>query len=103
MDSYKLIVTEDRFGSKSSREVMIKLMRVIHKKLHKIPNNEIGVMFIETAVFPKEYYIITPNKAILTEIKASVILEEANYPPDFVEGMPEFKYLGNADFFPLKI
>jgi hypothetical protein len=30
-----------------------------------MPNSEVGVMFVETDVFPKEYYIKTHNEKII--------------------------------------
>jgi hypothetical protein len=102
MDCYKLIVTEDRFGSSSSREVIIQLMRKLWKQLHKIPNSEIGVMYQETDVFPKEYYFVTSNNAILSKIKANCEIVLSDYPINFIATTPKFTYLGSKNFFPPK-
>jgi hypothetical protein len=103
MDCYKLIVTEDSFGSSSSREVIIQLMRKLWKELHKIPNSEMGVMYQETDVFPKEYYFVTSNNAILSKIKANCKIVPSDYPTNLIATIPNFSYLGSSNFFPPKL
>ncbi|MDO1449627.1 hypothetical protein Q0590_25340 [Rhodocytophaga aerolata] len=99
MDSYKFTVTEDRFGSKSSYTVLIKILGEIYGKPH---NQEIGFMYRETDTFPKEYYFNTSNKNLLNAITMSYKVEQTNYPANFINSN-DFHYLGNADFFPPKL
>jgi hypothetical protein len=60
-------------------------------------------MYEETSVFPKEYYFNTSEDFILNKIASKYKIKETDYPPNFADGTPDFKYLGNADFFPPKL
>jgi hypothetical protein len=96
MDCFKLTVSEDRFGSKSSREVIMKLMREVCKELHQLPNGQTGMMFMETGVFPKVYYFITLNRPLLIKIRAKWPVESTEYPDSLLLNK-EVQYLGNKN------
>lgn len=75
-------------------------MREALKGLHKSPNNEMSVMFLETDTFPKEYYFITSNNAFLSKVKSKCQPELLVY-PSFSKDKTNYIYLGNKDLFPL--
>lgn len=96
MDCFKLTVGEDRFGSKSSRVVIMKLMREVCKELHQLPNGQTGMMFIETVVFPKEYYFISLNRPLLAKIRAKWKVESIEC-SDSLLGNDKMQFLGNRN------
>lgn len=96
MDCFKLTVSEDRFGHKSSREVIMKLMREVCKELNQLPNGQTGMMFIETTVFPKEYYFLTLNKPLLAKIRAKWPVESTAFPDSLLLN-EKVQYLGNRN------
>jgi hypothetical protein len=97
MECYKLTVMEDRFGSKSSRQVIMKIMREVCKQVHKTPNAETGVMFAETASFPKEYYFNTLDKTILKILVSNWKVEKGECPSLLIQEAEQFHYLGNRE------
>jgi hypothetical protein len=76
MNCFKLTVNEDRFSSSSSREVIKKLMRESCKELHQLTNGETAMMFLETDVFPKEYYFNTLDKPLFKKLCDKWMVED---------------------------
>jgi hypothetical protein len=76
MNCFKLTVDEDRFCSSSSRKAIKKLTREVCKELHQTPNGETCMMFLETDVFPKEYYFNTLDKRLFKKIAAKWKVEQ---------------------------
>jgi hypothetical protein len=97
MHCFKLTVHEDRFASSSSREVLIKTMREACKALHQMPNGQTGVIFVETDVFPKEYYFNTSNKPLFNKLAATWKVEPIHCtdPGKLLTG--QIHCLGNRD------
>ena len=95
MDCFKLTVDEDRFSSRSSKEVLMKLMREVCKELHQTPNGQTGMMFLETDVFPKEYYFNTLDKPLFKKICAKWKVENIACEDSSSLLTGDIQYLGN--------